>query len=119
MSEHNGAMLGIPAPPKPGSDAAYLDGQLRVLSEKLERRGLAARLVSYASDGVTSEHYDALTVTNPGASERGSMQIEKEGWVTWEYSGSLHDDTGIDNLADKATNALRASGVRYQPGQRS
>jgi hypothetical protein len=35
--------------------------------------------------------------------------------------GSLHDDTdtGIDNLADGATNALGASGVRYQPGQRS
>jgi hypothetical protein len=119
MSEHNGAMLGIPAPTAPGSDAGYLDGQLRVLSEKLERRRLEARLVSYALDGVTSEHYDAITVTNPSAPERGSMQIEKEGSVTWEYASSLHDDAGIGNIADEATNALRASGVRYQPGQPS
>jgi hypothetical protein len=47
------------------------------------------------------------------------MQIEKEGWVTWEYSGSLGDGAGIDNIADEATNALRATGVRYEPGQRS
>jgi hypothetical protein len=40
---------------------------------------------------------------------QGSVQIEKEGMVTWEYSGSL-DDAGIVGLAGVAIHALRACG---------
>lgn len=43
------------------------------------------------------------------------MQIEKEGWMTWEYSGAV-DDAGISKLADEATNALRPAGVPYRTG---
>ena len=115
MNEHNGSTPGIPAPPAADNKADDLESQLVALSEKLQRRGMKAQLVSYAADGVTSEHYDAITVTNPASPERGSMRIEKEGWVTWEYSGSLENDAGIGNLADEATNALRATGIPYQP----
>jgi hypothetical protein len=75
---------------------------------------MKAQLVSYAADAVT-KHYDAIAVTNPACPERGSVQIEKEGWVTWEYSGSLADDAGIATITDEATNALRAAGIPYRP----
>ena len=69
----------------------------------------------YLIDGDLSKHYDAIKVTNPDAPERGTMQIEKEGWVTWEFTGSL-DDTGISNLTSEAINTLRASGLPFRQG---
>jgi len=113
MSEHDGSTPGIPA--TRAQDDDYLDSRLRALSEKLQRRGLRAQLVTYPVNGVKGEHYDAITVTNPASPERGSMQIELEGWVTWEYSGSLDNDAGIGNIAYEATSALRAAGVPCQP----
>jgi hypothetical protein len=102
------------APDEDGNDE-YLDGQIRRLSETLRARGLETKLVSYMTDGIRSKYYDAITVTNPSAPERGSMQIEKEGWMTWEYSGTA-DDAGISKLADEAANALRANGVPCRAG---
>jgi hypothetical protein len=119
MNEYNGSAPGIPPIPVCGGGGAdYLDGRLRVLSEKLERRGLETRLVSYPVDGVKGEYYDAFLVANPASPERGEMHVEKDGCVTWEYPGSL-DDAGINAIADEATNALRATGVPYRPGQSS
>jgi hypothetical protein len=115
MNEFNGGTRDIPAAPTQDDDADYVDSRLRALSEKLEGRGLEARLVTYPVDGVKSEHYDAVTVTNPAAPERGVIHVENDGCVAWEYSGSLHD-AGISKIADEATNALRATGVRYRPG---
>jgi hypothetical protein len=109
MSEHNGSDSGMPAPPGAGIRASDMDAQLRLLAGMLRQRGLRAQLVSYLTDGVRNAHYDAVNVTNPAAPERGSMQIEKVGLVTWEFSGSL-DDAGVGRLADEAANTLRASG---------
>jgi hypothetical protein len=118
MNELNGSTPDSPAAPAQDPGADYLDRQLRALSEKLQARGLEARLVTYPVNGVKGEHYDAVTVTNPAAPERGIMHVESDGCVTWEYAGSL-DAAGISKTADEATNALRATGVRYRPGQPS
>jgi hypothetical protein len=115
MNELNGNTPGGPAAPDEDDNAEYLDDQLRALSDKLRARGLETRLVTYSVDGVRSKNYDAITVTNPAAPERGTMQIEKEGWATWEFSGNV-DDAGISKLADEATNALRATGVSNPTG---
>jgi hypothetical protein len=80
------------------------------LVEKLEMRGLNARLVSYPVEGVKGRHQDALSVTNTAAPERGLIHVEKDGSVTWIYSGNL-DDAGISKILDEATNALRATGL--------
>jgi hypothetical protein len=87
------------------------DQRLRVLAEKLEMRGLDSRLVSYPVEGVKGRHHDALSVTNTAAPERGMIHVEKDGSVTWVYSGKL-DDAGISKILDEATNALRATGLR-------
>jgi hypothetical protein len=115
MNEVNSSMPADPVVPDEDGNAEYLDGQIRKLSEKLRARGLQTKLVSYMTDGIRSKYYDAVTVTNPSAPERGSMQIEKEDWMTWEYSGTV-DDAGISKLADEATSALRATGVSGRTG---
>jgi hypothetical protein len=115
MNESNGSTPGIPAAPSAGDGADYLDSGLRVLAEKLERRGLETQLVTYPVDGVKGEYYDALQVANPASPERGEIHVEKDGCVTWEYPGSL-DDAGINKIADEAINALRATGVPRQAG---
>jgi hypothetical protein len=104
----------------PGRDPSdyYVDGQLRALGEKLQARGLEARLVTYPFDGIKGDHYDAVVVTNPAAPERGTMHIYSDGCLTWECHGRL-DPVGISKTADEATNALRAMGVRYRPRQPS
>jgi hypothetical protein len=115
MNELNSSTPGDPVAPDEDDNAEHLDGQIRKLSEKLRARGLETKLVSYMIDGARGKYYDAITVTNPSAPERGSMQIEKEGWMTWEYSGTV-DDAGISKLADEATNTLRANGVPCRTG---
>jgi len=89
------------------------DQRLRVLAEKLEMRGLDSRLVSYPVEGVKGRHHDALSVTNSAAPERGMIHVEKDGSVTWVYSGKL-DDAGISKILDEATNALRSTGLRHR-----
>jgi len=110
MSEHDESEPGTPVLPAASISAEDMDGRLRSLAETLRRRGLQAKLVSYLTDGVRNKNYDAITVTNPSAPERGSMQIEKAGLVIWDFFGSL-DSPGVDRIADEATNALRATGV--------
>lgn len=118
MNEVNGSTPDSFAAPAQEPGADYLDRQLHALLEKLQARGLEAKLVTYPVNGVKSEHYDAVTVTNPAAPERGTMHVDSDGCVTWEYPGSL-DAAGISETADEATNALRATGVRYRPQQPS
>ena len=89
-----------------------------MLSEKLQARGLDARLVTYPVNGVKGKHYDAVTVTNPAAPERGTMHIDSDGCVTWEHPGSL-DAAGISTTADEATSALQAAGMQYRAGKLS
>lgn len=98
----------MPGPPAVTS-AGDMDGRLRSLAEMLRQRGLHARLVSYLTDGVRNYHYDAITVTNPAAPERGSMQIEKEGVITWEDFGSP-SEPGIAGIVSQAAGALLAAG---------
>jgi hypothetical protein len=112
LNHLNDAAPGMPAAPCPDGCAECAgDQRLRVLAEKLEMRGLNSRLVSYPVEGVKGRHHDALSVTNTAAPERGLIHVEKDGSVTWVYSGKL-DDAGISKILDEATNALRATGLR-------
>jgi hypothetical protein len=87
------------------------DSQLRSLAEDLRRHGLTAILVSHLTDGVRSKHYDAVNVTNPGRPERGTLYIEKDGMITWEYpSPSGLDNAAITTLASEAASTLHAPG---------
>jgi hypothetical protein len=115
LNETNSAVPAHVVAPDDDDKAESLDGWLRALSEKLRARGLKAQLVRYRIDGIESKYYDAIKVTNPAAPERGTMQFEKEGWMTWEFAGTI-DETGINTLADEATNALHATGVPFAQG---
>jgi hypothetical protein len=87
------------------------DSPLRSLAENLRNHGLTAILVSYLTDGVRNKHYDAINVTNPASPERGTLHIEKDGMITWEYPGpgSL-DNTAIATIANEAASTLDAAG---------
>jgi hypothetical protein len=112
LNHVNDGLPGSSAAPCPDNCAECGgDQRLRVLAEKLEMRGLDSRLVSHPVEGVKGRHHDALSVTNAAAPERGMIHVEKDGSVTWVYSGEL-DDAGISKILDEATNALRASGLR-------
>ena len=82
---------------------------------KLESRGLESRLVTYSGNGVQGSHRNAVNVTNPAAPERGMIHVEKNGLVTWEYSGTL-DTAGISKILDDVTNILRTTGLRFRHG---
>lgn len=106
MNENNGGLhdgLG-------GSSQAHrppdLEHQLRVLADKLEKRGLHARLAACVVDGVSAARYDTVTVANQAAPERGIIHVEDDGCVTWELPGSL-DDAGIATITREALNVLR------------
>jgi hypothetical protein len=58
------------------------------------------------------EHVEQIVITNPAAMERGEVRVGDDGSVTWEYFGKL-DETGVSNILDEVTNALRATGVRF------
>jgi hypothetical protein len=89
-----------------------MNGELvRILVKKLESRGLDSRLVIYPGDADDDEHVEEIVITNPAARERGEIRVGDDGSVTWEYFGRL-DETGVSNLVDEVTNALRATGVR-------
>ena len=92
------------------------DSRLRSLAEKLRHHGLTAILVSYLTDGVRNKHYDAINVTNPASPERGTIHIEKDGMITWEYPGpgSL-DHAAIATLANEAASALHAADPPPRP----
>lgn len=101
-----------------GGRTHCMNGELaRMLVGKLERRGLDSRLVTYPGGASETEAVEQIVITNPAARERGEVRVGDDGSVTWEYFGSL-DDTGIRNIVDEATNALRATGVRLvrEPG---
>ncbi|HUA29568.1 MAG TPA: TauD/TfdA family dioxygenase [Streptosporangiaceae bacterium] len=84
---------------------------LRELAEKLEGRGLSARLLTYCGENPGDEPIEDLVVTNPVARERGQVRIGDDGAVTWELFGDL-DATGADRILDEVTNALLSTGVR-------
>lgn len=87
------------------------DGPLRSLAEKLRHHGLTAILVSHLTNGVRNKHYDAINVTNPARPERGTLHIEKDGCLTWEYlSPSGLDNAAITTLASEAASTLHAPG---------
>jgi hypothetical protein len=93
--------------------AHCMNGELaRMLVKKLEIRGLDSRLVTYPSDADDDEHVEEIVITNPAARERGEIRVGDDGSITWEYFGRL-DETGVSNIVDDATNALRATGVRF------
>ena len=86
------------------------DSRLRSLAEKLRHHGLTAILVSHLTDGVRNKHYDAINVTNPARPERGTLHIEKDGCITWEYpSPSGLDNAAITTLAAEAASTLHAA----------
>jgi hypothetical protein len=85
---------------------------LRDLAKKLESRGLSSSVVTYSSDRPGDEPIEEIVVTNPAA-ERGTMRIGDDGAITWEFFGDL-SEAGADRLLEEATNALQATGVRFQ-----
>ena len=90
-----------------------MNGELALmLLTKLESRGLDSRLVTYPGDKHDHEHVEQIVITNPAARERGEVRVGDDGSVTWEYFGKL-DETGVTNILDEVTNALRATGVRF------
>jgi hypothetical protein len=96
-----------------------LNGELaRMLVDWLERRGLDPRLVAYPGDSGDDERVEQIVIVNPAAPERGEVRVGDDGSMTWEYFGSL-DETGISNILDEVTNALRATGVRLATERRS
>jgi hypothetical protein len=106
------ASLGAPdadrGGPSPDSGEA-----LRALAGQLESRALAACLLTYPVAGADRPRFDALTVRNPGASDRGVICVRSDGLVTWEYPGNL-DDAGT--ILDNVTNVLRAAGPHFRAG---
>lgn len=83
------------------------------LAEKLESRGLSARIITYSSEKPDDEVIEEIKVVNPAARERGVIRIGDDGAITWEFFGDL-SEAGVGRLLDEATNALRATGVRLQ-----
>jgi hypothetical protein len=86
-----------------------------MLAKKLESRGLDYRLVTYPDGEREDTHIEEIVVTNPAARERGEIRVCDDGGVTWEYFGTI-DEAGVSEIVDDATNALRATGVRFRPG---
>lgn len=84
---------------------------LRVLADRLGNRGLEAEMIACGvpEDG---RHFDAVTVMNPAAPQRGVFHVDDDGSAAWEFPGSGLDDDGIGRLVDEAVNALRARGMR-------
>lgn len=100
-------------PSQPGCEHCTNSQQLKTLAENLESRGLNSRLITYASGEPNGERIEQVVVTNPAARERGEVRIGDDGYVTWEFSGKL-DEAGVGYILDQATNALRATGVRFR-----
>ncbi len=65
------------------------------------------------------KHYDAMTVTNPAAPQRGTLHIDDDGSAAWEFPGTGLDDDGIGRLIDEAVNALRASRLQLPRRQQT
>jgi hypothetical protein len=86
---------------------------LRDLAEKLESRGLSSRVVTLSGGNPGEELIEEIVVTNPAARERGTIRIGDDGAITWEFFGDL-SEAGAGRLLDEATNALRATGMRFQ-----
>jgi hypothetical protein len=96
-----------------------MNGELaQMLVDRLQRRGLDPRLVSYRGDVGDDERVEEIVIVNPAAPERGEVRIGDDGSVRWEYFGSL-DEAGVSNILDDVTNALRAPGVRLTRDRRS
>ena len=91
---------------------------LRLLAKKIESRGLDYRLVTYPDGTSEDPPIEEIVVTNPAARERGEIRICDDGGVTWEYFGTI-DEVGVSKILDDATNALRATGVRFRPRPQS
>jgi hypothetical protein len=88
--------------------ACASEKRLWLLAQKLNNRGLDARLVTC---GTVEDHKDALSVTNPHEPGRGLFHVDDDGSVEWAFPGAGMDDKGIDLLMGEAINALRANGV--------
>jgi hypothetical protein len=87
-----------------GSD---MDRLLGGFADKLRSRGLDCRLETYPVNGVKGRHFDKVFVSNPAASERGDVHIEKGGLIIWEFCVNLHDESDASALLDDVTNILR------------
>jgi hypothetical protein len=110
-----GQPASLSAPDSDRGDRSPDSGEaLRALAGQLESRGLAACLLTYPVAGADRPRFDALTVRNPGASDRGVICVRSDGLVTWEYAGNL-DDAGT--ILDNVTNVLRAAGPHFRAGR--
>jgi hypothetical protein len=107
---------GQPAPDDPGHRDNRENGELlAMLARKLESRGLEYRLVTYSAGGPADERTVEIVVTNPADPQRGEVRIGDDGGITWEYFGEM-SEAGAGRILDEATNALRATGMRFRPG---
>jgi hypothetical protein len=95
---------------EPGRDRGQA---LRDLAEKLESRGLSAHVVTYSGEKPGDELIEEVKVVNPAARERGVIRIGDDGAITWEFFADL-SEAGVGRLLDEATNALRATGMRFR-----
>jgi hypothetical protein len=113
MNQDNGTTVDATAIPSPDPCEHCANSQrLETLAEKLERRGLYSRLVTYSRGQPDSEYVAEIVVTNPAARHRGEVHIDDDGAVTWEFFGDL-GEAGAEHILDDVTNALRATGVRF------
>jgi hypothetical protein len=79
------------------------DKVLALICEKLEAVSLEIR--RHFHDYELTE----LEVTNPANLERGSMSVNRDGFVTWEHTATISDDKDIREIVAVMTVLLVAT----------
>jgi hypothetical protein len=84
------------------------DEALRHIGARLETVGLEIRR-HHRCDELSE-----LVITNSADLERGSMSVNRDGFVTWEYTAKISDDKSICEIVDVMTVLLAAAGQTKQ-----
>jgi hypothetical protein len=79
------------------------DRALSFISGKLEAAGFAVR------KSVRGSEVTELKVTNPAGLGRGSISINRDGFVSWEHTAAISDDKSIREIVDVITVLLTAT----------
>jgi DNA-binding XRE family transcriptional regulator len=115
---HDADSRGRPMPPAAGNAAntRQVNGFIGSLAEKLEALGLRVQPVNSALD------FNAIAVTNPAASEWGTVHVGHDGLVRfWDSDAGTLDDASIAKILDHVTKVLggsRPKKDRKEPAER-